>query len=176
MKKVTIVLIALVVFASSAGTLTACRSVTHGPQDFVSHYVQGWDPNVARVVDGMRRFDDDFFAENYLVIFGLTMRTNAMAYVVESVQGNGDIILARRPGRGGAAYMITHWNIVIELNNDFNPRRFNVLFPDGDGLRTSDIPVRTYSRRARRTSANNHDSNDRQDFVVRRFENTPCFR
>ena len=161
MKKIMIVLIALLIFASVI--LFGREPVTPGPQDFVAHYFQSWQRTDSRftptstVVNNLWiEFDDDFFAENYLVIFNLTMPTTSFNYVVESVQSNGDIIMAWRPRFGAGGDTLTYWTVAIELNNDFRPMRFNVLLPqrDGEGWRDSNIRVRTYRRNIGRTAAN----------------------
>ena len=175
MKKVMIALIALLIFASVI--LFGREPVTPGPQDFVAHYFfQSWQRTDSRltptrtVVNNLWiEFDDDFFAENYLVIFNITMPTTAFSYVVESVQCNGDIRMVWRPEGRFAGDMLTYWTVVIEMSNNFRPRTFNVLLPqrDGEGWRDSNIRVRTYRRNIGRTAANQHESSSRQYYVIR---------
>ena len=99
--------------------------------DFVAHYLSGLrgydDYDAAKMIADM--FDDYFFAENFLVFFELRQPSTALDYRISSVRANGDIVLRPKP-RGGAGRSISHWTIVIELNNDFVPQNFNVIFDE----------------------------------------------
>jgi len=110
------------------------------PQDFVAHY-----SDVSTAITAM--FDDCFFIENYIIYFTIRQPSTALNYRVESVMSNGDIIFAHNMDRGMAGDAITHWTISIELDNNFAPDRFRVVFPDPTRRWSSQpIPIEVYRR------------------------------
>jgi len=71
-----------------------------------------------------------FFDSHFLVSFTVVQPNTALMYEVVSVLSNGTIIMGRRedaPEFGGD--MVSHWDFVLELDNRYRHRRFNVVFP-----------------------------------------------
>ena len=140
MKKLICAVVVLVIL----GGFTACdtnQNTSQSNLDFVAHYfrafrnyyyhydigvyISDYNHDIAELLVDM--YDDYFFAENVLVFFNIKQPTTALEYGVGSVQANGNIVMRPAP-HVAAGRSISHWTIVIELNNDFIPNSFNINF------------------------------------------------
>jgi len=110
-------------------------------QDFVAHY-----RSLRSNPDLMP--DDDFFRTNYLISFSFEQPSTALNYKVADVLSNGDIILMRNLSSELAVFhAISRWTITIELDNNFAPDEFRVVFPNPDRWWASEpVPVTIYRR------------------------------
>ena len=156
MKRTVVMLISLIILAVYGAILLRV-----GPQaqDFIVHY----GPVVQHIAE---IWGDEFFAESYLVFFTVPMANVQLDSMVESVLSNGDIIMTRRQDLSLVQPAESEWPIVIELNNNFMPNRFNLVFVDENGRRrNAHIPVRVYRRNVRRTTV--ESGCNRQDFLIR---------
>ena len=98
--------------------------VTKG-DNFTAHHFSSWEESIPNFV---RQFDDDFFDENYLVLFTVPS-TTLLTHSVQRVLDEGDIIMYQVPE---VRYAITpgvhySWHVVIELQRGFRPHEFTVV-------------------------------------------------
>jgi len=75
--------------------------------------------------NAIEKYNDNFFADNFLVIVSLIETSGSIRHEVKSVSANGDILINRLvPGIGTAD--MAAWSIIIELNKSFTTRQFKV--------------------------------------------------
>lgn len=77
-------------------------------------------------------YNDAFFTENYLAFVMLFEGSGSIRHEVERIEGSGNIIINRLLPEPDVPMTtdIAIWNIVIELNRNFQPEQFNVVFVD----------------------------------------------
>ncbi|MDR2577312.1 MAG: hypothetical protein LBC70_00675 [Chitinispirillales bacterium] len=80
------------------------------------------DENFLNAIKG---YTDDYFADNYLVIVGLTEGSGSIRHEVEKICKNGEIVINRLIPEIGTADMAS-WSIIIERNNCFQVEQFHV--------------------------------------------------
>ncbi|MCL2817035.1 MAG: hypothetical protein FWD39_01435 [Clostridiales bacterium] len=83
----------------------------------------------AGFIDADGKYTDEFFLDNFLVIVLLEEGSGSTRHRVESVGADGRIVISRLLPEAGTCDM-AEWNIVIELKNGFEPRRFRAVFLD----------------------------------------------
>ena len=92
------------------------------------NFADPYDESIS-FLDAVKRYTDDFFIDNYLVIILHEETSGSIRHKVERVDKNGDIVISRL-----IPYMQTtdmaEWNIIVELKNSFEPSQFNVVFID----------------------------------------------
>lgn len=72
------------------------------------------------------KYNDNYFADNFLVIVLLEENSGSNRHKVESVDRNGDIVIEQLIPEIGTSDMAT-WSIIIELNNSFKLERYQVV-------------------------------------------------
>jgi len=78
----------------------------------------------------IERYDDNYFADNFLVIVGLTEGSGSIRHRVDRIDENGDIHISRwLPGGVGTAD-IASWSILIELENSWKDKQFRAIVVD----------------------------------------------
>ena len=75
----------------------------------------------------VKAYPDSFFANNFIVVVFLTEGSGSIRHKVERIDEKGDIIIRRLLPEIGTDDMAA-WNIIIELNKNFNPKQFGVTF------------------------------------------------
>jgi len=75
------------------------------------------------------KYTDNFFTDNFLVIVRLIENSGSNRHEVKSVSENGEIVINRLLPQIGTSDMAA-WNIIIELNNEFNTRQFQTVIVD----------------------------------------------
>jgi len=126
--------------------------------EFASQYIGTWggtwstweeDMDINYLINAhiFSKYDDDFFTENYLVVFVVDQPNISLDYYVYDVQENGDIILRYIPPRGLRAPGFSRWLVVIELDNQFAPYNFSIIFDGSWGWRRSEIQYEIINER-----------------------------
>ena len=90
----------------------------------------GYSDTAVGLQNAIEVYNDDFFANNFLVFVLLEEISGSIRHEVESVDENGEIIVRRMEPEIGTADMAL-WHIIIELDNRFQPEQFNVNLVTG---------------------------------------------
>jgi hypothetical protein len=75
-------------------------------------------------------FDEDFFADNYLLMFVHGEGYAATGIQITSVSDSGEIMMTRSEVGGAVADVCGFWLIMIEFADDFAPSGFALKFTD----------------------------------------------
>jgi len=81
-------------------------------------------------VPNLTEYTEYFFEHNYLVVISLYMGQSELWEIVHSVDGSGVIQFRPRMSEAFALLEVTHWTVIIELDNRFKPQEFSVVFID----------------------------------------------
>jgi hypothetical protein len=127
-----------------------------GSTDFNVQYVavnylpENYSPNIAKVISSkneleqylnssrgehgnmalesaIKKYTDDYFANNYLVIVGIWEGSGSIRHKVESIDENGDIVISRSSPEI-LTMDIGKWNIIIELSNEVKVEKYKATF------------------------------------------------
>jgi len=77
-------------------------------------------------LNAIEKYSASFFAENFLLIVRLVEPSGSNRHRVERIDENGDIVIRRLVPEVGTADMAA-WSIIIELDNAFKNRRYQVV-------------------------------------------------
>ena len=72
------------------------------------------------------QYDDNFFANNFLVIVRHIENSGSIRHVVDTIDEDGNIYITRLVPEIGTADMAA-WNIVIELDNNFKSEQYRTV-------------------------------------------------
>jgi hypothetical protein len=86
----------------------------------------GYNWLITNFLNTVEKYNDDYFANNYLVIVGLVEMSGSITHKVESVSENGDIVISWFSPEIQTDD-IERWNIIIELSNDVKVEEFKVV-------------------------------------------------
>ncbi|MCL2368803.1 MAG: hypothetical protein FWC72_07380 [Oscillospiraceae bacterium] len=88
---------------------------------------RGADIHLNNVLFGA--YTEDFFLDRFLVLLFFEESSGSHSLRVDAVLENGDVHITRTvPGRGMAGTDdMAYWHIVLELNNQVIPERFNLI-------------------------------------------------
>ena len=81
-------------------------------------------------MDAIEDYTDAFFSGKYVVFVLLEETSGSIRHEVEAIAENGDIVIRRLVPSGAATDDMAQWHVIIELENNFDPDQFNVLFVD----------------------------------------------
>jgi len=107
-----------------SGTHSAAVATIESVDELTRYY-----PYPADNGSSIEKYSGDFFADKYLVIVLAVESSGSNRHIVESVDETGEIIISRLLPEIGTADM-AEWLIIIELDVDFRPPQFNVVFID----------------------------------------------
>ena len=79
------------------------------------------------IVDTLMRYSDDYFTNNFIVIVKLDENSGSIKHNVEKIDEYGKIFINRIIPEIGTDDM-ARWNILIELNNIYLSKQFQVIF------------------------------------------------
>jgi hypothetical protein len=102
-------------------------------QYYQKHKNVYWDGNGNMMPDqdflnAIRKYSDNYFAGNFLLIVGLTEGSGSIRHKVE-IDENGDIVVNRLLPEYGTDDMAA-WSLIMELNNSFKVEQYQVSVVD----------------------------------------------
>jgi len=81
----------------------------------------------------IEKYSNSYFADNFLVIVELWEPSGSIRHKVERIDENGNIVINRLVPKLGTDD-IGQWGIIIELNNNFKTRQFQIVFLENDNI------------------------------------------
>jgi hypothetical protein len=81
-----------------------------------------------KFLDAIAKYTDNYFANNFLLIVGITEGSGSIRHKVE-IDENGNIIINRLLPKIGTADMAA-WSLIMELNNSFKAEQYQVELVD----------------------------------------------
>jgi len=84
-----------------------------------------WQHN-SSFLEATAQYDDDYFANNFLIIAGFVETSGSIRHKVERIDENGEVHISRLLPSLGTDDMAS-WSIVIELDNKYKGREYRAV-------------------------------------------------